>query len=168
VSSPPYAANDLGGDGQRKFGGNKTPTENAATRDGKGLHGTYGDTEGQLARLAEGDTFWTAAQHVVAECYAVLKPGGIAVWVVKAFVRNKQRVDFPDDWRRLCEHQGFTVVEEVHASLVQEDTYAGLFGDRTVRRERKSFFRRLAEKKGSPRIDHEVVWFLRKSSRGAS
>lgn len=31
-----------------------------------------------------------------------------------------------------------------------------------TRRERKSFFRRLAEKKGSPRIDWEVVWFMRK------
>lgn len=30
------------------------------------------------------------------------------------------------------------------------------------RTERKSFFRRLAEKKGSPRIDHETVLVMRK------
>ena len=33
---------------------------------------------------------------------------------------------------------------------------------RTTRRERQSFFRRLAEKKGRPRIDFETVLFLRK------
>jgi hypothetical protein len=32
-------------------------------------------------------------------------------------------------------------------------------------KERKSFFRRLAEKKGSPRIDHEDVIIMRKPTR---
>ena len=122
---------------------------------------TYGETEGQLG-VEQGETFWTAAHQVVQETFALLKPGGYAVWVVKAFVRNKKLVDFPGDWRRLCEHAGFGTVEEIHASLVQETTHAGLFGDMTTKKERKSFFRRLAEKKGSPRIDYEVVWVMRK------
>ena len=89
----------------------------------------------------------------------------MAVWVVKHFVRNKQRVDFPGDWRKLCEHVGFETIQEVHASLVSEETRSHLFdGERTTRRERKSFFRRLAEKKGSPRIDFETVLFMVKRS----
>jgi len=42
--------------------------------------------------------------------------------------------------------------------LVKETTHETLFGHTEVKRkERKSFFRRLAESKGSPKIDFEVV-----------
>ena len=38
-----------------------------------------------------------------------------------------------------------------------------IFGGARARlKERKSFFRRLAEKKGSPRIDHEDIIIMRK------
>ena len=127
-----------------------------------GEEGGAGSAEGQRAGGVAVETFWVAAHQVVRECYAILRPGGYAVWVVKAFVRNKKLVDFPGDWRRLCEHAGFITIEEIHASLVQETTHAGLFGEMTTKKERKSFFRRLAEKKGSPRIDYEVVWVMRK------
>jgi hypothetical protein len=113
----------------------------------------------------EGDTFWTAARDIVRECHALLRPGGYAVWIVKAFVRNGKRVDFPGDWRRLCEACGFEVVKEVRAMLVHEERRPHLFdGERVVRRERKSFFRRLSEKKGAPSIDWETVWFTRRGA----
>lgn len=128
----------------------------------------YGDSEGQLGGLRSEETFWSAAKQVVAESFAILRPGGTAVWVVKAFVRDKQLVDFPGDWRRLCEHVGFETSREVHASLVHEEVRSHLFdGEVVKRRERKSFFRRLAEKKGSPRIDFEVVLFMRKPEASA-
>lgn len=112
-------------------------------------------------------TFWEAAALIVAECYAILRPGGVAVWVRKDFVRNKKRVPFSDDWRRLCEAAGFVTVEWIKASLVKEDAAPSLFGGNDVRRkERKSFFRRLAEKKGSPRIDHEDVLVMLKPEVG--
>lgn len=67
------------------------------------------------------------------------------------------------DWRKLCEHVGFEMVKEVHAMLVSEERKPDLFdGERLVKREYKSFFRRLAEKHGSPRIDFECVLFMRK------
>ena len=105
----------------------------------------------------------------VREIYRVLKPGGIAVWVVKAFVRDKQIVDFPGDWRKLCEACGFETVLEVHASLVTRWEVNDLF-DGVVKKERKraSFFRRLAESKGSPKIDYETVWFMRKRQSDVS
>ncbi len=91
------------------------------------------------------------------------KPGGVAVFIVKSFVRDGKLVDFPGDWRRLCEHVGFETVKEVHASLVEEWEEQTLF-DGPVRKEkrRESFFRRLARKRGAPSIDFEVVLFLRK------
>ena len=55
---------------------------------------------------------------------------------------------------------GFDLFLRVKASLVKETRLPGLFGKPVVhRKERKSFFRRLAESKGSPPIDwEEVIW----------
>jgi hypothetical protein len=117
---------------------------------------------GQLGN-EQGETFWSAARLIVAECYKILRPGGYAFWVCKDFVRDKARVPFSDQWRQLCESCGFVTVEWIKASLVKEWTENTLFnGTETKRKERKSFFRRLAEKKGSPRIDHEDVIVMRK------
>lgn len=125
----------------------------------------YGSSPSQLGN-ATSDTFWTAASAIVAECAALLPVGAVAVWVVKDYIKNKQRVPFCDQWRQLCERHGFVLVEEIHASLVEDHgTQGGLFGgSETLTTERKSFFRRLAEKKGSPRIDHETVLILRKET----
>ncbi len=47
--------------------------------------------------------------------------------------------------------------------LVKEKRHKSLYGGEIVTRtERKSFFRRLAESKGSPRIDYEEVLIVRK------
>ena len=43
-----------------------------------------------------GETFWSAARAIVEQLFAVLAPGGHAAWVTKAFVRDGERVDFPD------------------------------------------------------------------------
>jgi hypothetical protein len=100
---------------------------------------------------------------IVSEAFALLKPGGLAVWVVKAFVRDKQLVDFPGQWRSLCEACGFEPLEEIHAMLTKEESHPSLFGGEHKKvKERKSFFRRLAEKKGSPKIDFEVVYIMQK------
>ena len=68
-----------------------------------------------------------------------------------------ERVDFCGDWQRLCESVGFVTVCKHRAMLVKETNHNGLFGEIKEKKERKSFFRRLAEKKGSPRIDWETV-----------
>jgi hypothetical protein len=94
----------------------------------------------------------------------VLRPGGYAAWVCKDFVRKGQRVPFSDQWQQLCEAVGFEPVERIAAMLVDDHgDQLDIFGGATARlKERKSFFRRLAEKKGSPRIDHEDVIIMRK------
>lgn len=143
ISSPPYA--ESGG----------TPSLGSVNKDDWG-------SEGQLGQ-EQGETFWSAAKEIVEQCYQILKDGGVAIWVAKDFVRKGKRVDFCGDWRRLCESVGFKTLHEHHAMLVKETEVQTLFGHTEIeKKERKSFFRRLAEAKGSPRIDYEVVLCMRK------
>ncbi len=103
------------------------------------------------------DTYWQAVASVYDQCRIALRPGGHMVLVVKAYVKKGKRVDLPGDTIRLCESLGFTLRERIRAWLVEETTHPGLWGDIVERKERKSFFRRLAEAKGSPSIDWEEV-----------
>jgi len=125
--------------------------------------GHYGTDPAQLGNTA-GDTFWQAASQIVRQCHAVLKSGGVAIWVLKAFVRDGAIVDFPGQWQRLCEHAGFRTVQVIHASLIAETRHPSLFGGLEVKRvKRTSFFRRLHEKRRPDlAIDHEVVLVTRK------
>jgi len=153
ISSPPYEASL---DRSKNAG----RVENIKRRKKKMEYGglaSYSSNENQLGNY-KGDTFWQTAKTIVEQCYQILKPGGHAIWVVKSFVRKGKIVDFPSDWQRLCESVGFKTVCIHHAMLVKETTHKTLFGHTEVKKkERKSFFRRLAESKGSPRIDYEVV-----------
>jgi len=122
----------------------------------------YGNSEGQLSNS---DDFWTAARLIVNECHKLLAPGGVAVWVLKRFVRNKEIVEFPDQWRLMCEAAGFEAVEWIRAWLVEErGTQIDLFGEHHTKTvERKSFFRRLYEGKYPENsIDWEDVIVMRK------
>lgn len=135
----------------------------------------YGSTTGQLGAMPDDDvtgvlekdtapdTFWSASSTIISQCFEILRPGGTAVWIVKSFVRKGQIVDFPNDWRRLCEHCGFETVTEIHAMLVKETMHTDLFGEEiTTKKEKKSFFRRIAERKGSPEINFEVVYIMKR------
>ena len=151
LSSPPHAdcgARDMGG---QQRGGAKH------LMDQKGDHYNR-DNPDNLGNV-NADDFWLAARQIVEQVYIALRPGGHAVWVVKDYVKNKERLPFCDQWRQLCEAVGFVTLHEHHALLVRNKrTQIDLEGNHhTTQSESKSFFRRLAEKKGSPRIDYEVV-----------
>ena len=151
VSSPPFEAT-VNHDGGK-----------ADYLEAKNLYSDYGSDPANIGNDT-GDTFWAAARAIVEQTYAVLRPGGYAAWVCKDFVRKGQRVPFSDQWQQLCAAVGFEPVERIYAMLVDDHgDQLDIFGGVTARRkERKSFFRRLAEKKGSPRIDHEDVIIMRK------
>lgn len=117
----------------------------------------YGKTKGQIGNDS-GSDFWTAARQIVEQVYIALAPGGHAVWVVKNYVKKKEMVPFSDQWRQLCEAVGFETLHEHRALLVHATSFTLDGGE--VHKESKSFFRRLAEKKGSPRINHETVWCM--------
>jgi hypothetical protein len=157
VSSPPFE-NNLSHDG-RGYDDLKIAKDLEISRHrtykGSFLTTDYGSMDGNIGNNS-GDDFWQAARTIVEQVYLVLRPGAHAVWVVKGFVKNKQLVDFPGQWRQLCEAVGFVAVHEHHAMLVhgkQHDFERGIVNQT----ESKSFFRRLAEKKGSPRIDFETI-----------
>jgi hypothetical protein len=129
----------------------------------------YGDSVGQLGAMAEGndttpDTFWSAAAVIVAQCHAVIKPGGYAAWVTGNFVRKGQIVDFGRQWLRLCESVGFEAVEHIVAWKVEPGpTQQNMFvhhQDKT--KERVSFFRRLANAKNpDAAIQAEDIYIVR-------
>jgi hypothetical protein len=110
--------------------------------------------------LVNVETYWQAMHAVYSQMLQAMNPGAVAAIVVKDYVSKGKRVPLCDDTCRLLEHLGFTVFERTRCWLVKEHRQPGLFGGEHVERtERKSFFRRLAEKKGSPRIDwEEVIW----------
>jgi hypothetical protein len=151
VSSPPFENGSPHNGGDAEF------------IDKKRLFGDYGETPGNIGN-STGDGFWTAARQIVEQVHTVLRPGGAAIFVVKSFVKNKQIVDFPHQWQELCEAVGFQTIHEHRAWLVEDKgAQWDLFGElheKTV--ERKSFFRRLAEKNGAPRIDWETVLCMTK------
>lgn len=153
VSSPPFEKQQTGA-------GLAKPD---ATYSGDGHtfgtnHGyqNQGDTPGQLGNT-DAATFWSAAAAIVAEVYRILAPGGHAIWVCKDFVRARKRVPFSDQWQALCEAAGFRTVCRHRAMLVKKHrkqrTLDGGVEQRTTAR--KSFFRRMAENRGSPPIDWE-------------
>src|SRR5581483_1387786 len=162
VTSPPYAdtataKNDPKGIDLRKnwetyrAQGGGCSFEKYCEQQRKHSNG-YGSTQGQIGKEF-GETYWEAMNLVYRACYRSIKQGGYIAVVVKDYVKNKKRVPLCDDTLKLLTHIGFTPVERIRAMLVEEEKHDGLFGPETKRKERKSFFRRLAEKKGSPRID---------------
>jgi hypothetical protein len=124
----------------------------------------YGISENQIGTLS-GETYWSAVAIIYQQVYQLLPPGGAFAIVIKDFVRNKKRVPLCDQTAELLKAIGFEIPERIHAMLVKEipqpvDMFTNEAQPKIV--ERKSFFRRLAEKKGSPRIDwEEVIWAVK-------
>jgi hypothetical protein len=170
ISSPPYEGSlDAGGGAGRRDVGllakwckDNGRDPNAASRNQ--VYDGYGATSGQLGS-EQGETFWSASAVIVGQCYQILRPGGVAIWVLKDFVRAGKVVPFCAQWRALCEAAGFRFLHEHRAMLVREWTEPDLFAG-TVKKEkrRESFFRRLSRKRGAPGIDYEVILCLRKEA----
>lgn len=149
VSSPPFEDMEMGCNHQK--------VRKDLEREKRSPKVTFGNNNGQLG--GSGETFWSAAREIVQQCFLALKPGGHAIWVTKRFVRNGEIVEFSQQWAQLCEAVGFKLVCWHHAMLTENGAVQmNIEGEETQRRkERKSFFRRLAEKNGSPHIDWEDV-----------
>lgn len=166
VTSPPYEGTRIEGNGDEGSSGLKNE-DGSFVRGAEGwekrkaLGSRYGTEAGNIGR-AVGETYWEAMRDVYGECYKVLKPGGWMAVVVKDFVRKKERVPLCDNTCRLLEFLGFRIGYRAKAWLVEDQGVSDVFHGATKKKERKSFFRRLAEKKGSPRIDFEEVIFAQR------
>jgi hypothetical protein len=152
LSSPPYEASVQCQD----------KTFEKTTAVGPIVRGNYGEAEGQIGQM-EKETYCAAMLRVYQGLYAVLRPGGVVALVTKNPVKKGaiRRLDL--DTIRLMQAAGFTFLERQRAMLAQDlATQGDMFGAaKTVRHERKSFFKRLFEKKYPHlRVDHEdVLWF---------
>lgn len=158
VSSPPYAQIEQSGSVKGLVEHGTGLTKGASAFD------EYGSSEGQLGR-EQPDSFWSASLAIASQCYTLLAPGGVAVWVTKRYVRNKRIVEFSKQWEALCNKVGFKTIVWVRAMLVEDNgTQLSLEQgkEKSHRKKRASFFRRLAEAKGSPAIDWEDVIIMRK------
>lgn len=164
VTSPPWAKqmNTGGADGDRpgnlvrKWAESRGRNPDAPNCLAK--YEQYGDSPDNIGNTSN-ETYWQAMRQVYAQMHLALKPGGVCACVVKDYVKNKARVPLCDDTVKLLESIGFHVFERTRAWVVTETREAGLFGDVVKIKSRKSFFRRLAEAKGSPPIDwEEVLW----------
>jgi len=156
VSSPPYEKSVHSGEGIDWSAAHSSHWEQNDF--------TYGTAPGNIGNN-QGDTFWTAARAILEQVYQALRPGGHAIWVVKAFVRDGAVVDFPGQWRQTLEAVGFATLHEHRALLVEEHgAQLDLEGNHVKRQvARKSFFRRIYEQKyPENRIDFEVVYCMEK------
>lgn len=167
ISSPPYA--DIAQSGGYKG----LIAHGTGLTQGNNFFSEYGDSPQNLGRMTPGEengstpnTFWEAARLIVAQCYAILKPGGVAAWVTKRYVKNNQMVEFSQQWARLCESVGFETTDWIKAWMVEDrGTQISLLnGDHIQKRvERYSFFRRLhAQKYPHLAIEWEDVIYMRK------
>jgi len=151
ISSPPYGDQQVGTGGEGRSGWRGYTDHGGGTR----AHSA------QLAAMPTSDTrntFWSAAQTILEQVFALLKPGGVAIWVTKPYVRKKQLVDFPGEWRTACEHVGFHTLHEHRAMLKEEWSVPDLFeGEWTYAHWKESFFRRLARKSTGIGIPFEIV-----------
>lgn len=154
ISSPPYSDSRI-----QTMGGNNILDYGRSSDKGR-----YGEAEGQIGAMIA-KSYWSAMALVYRELYELLPTGGAAAIVVKDYVKGGQRVPLCDQTAELLETVGFSVPERCRAMLVKEihqgtDMFTGEEVNKRV--ERKSFFRRLAEKKGSPKIDwEEVIWAVK-------
>jgi len=126
-----------------------------------GQNSTQPSTENGFKRN-EPPTYWSEMAKIYLECWKILKPNGYMAITVKDFVRAKKRVPLCDNTVKLLEHLGFKVEYRARAWLTEDLGTPDAFTGRTKSKQRKSFFRRLAESKGSPRIDWEEVLICQK------
>lgn len=164
VTSTPYA--DRSTEPHELGKGKATRSTGDAAGRNKGDY-FYGEATGQIGYLrdsvkSESETYWQAMAQVYASVFAALKPGGVMACVVKDYVKNKARVPLCDTTLELLISTGFEPIERCRAWLTKETREAGLHEEIVTTKSRKSFFRRLAEKKGSPAIDWEEVLWIRK------
>ena len=165
ITSPPYgAASNIAG----KPGKPGKPTWKAGgirNRDPR-LGQGYGEHPDQIGDLTH-HTYWATMARIYEQCHTLLAPGGHIILVLKPFVRHKAIVDLPGQTCQLLEAVGFRLLHRHRAWLISKEAQRRFDGSE-ARREYKSFFRRLQERKGSPRIDFEEVICAEKSAASAT
>jgi hypothetical protein len=117
---------------------------------------------GNAGGLVNVETYWSEVRKVYEQCHQALKPGGVIVMVVKDYVKAGERVPLCEQTGRVMESVGFEPVELIRAWQITKTEIVTLYGKEILTKEYFGFFRQLAHRRGSPRIDFEVVLVMRK------
>lgn len=110
---------------------------------------------------------------ILAELYAVLKPGGVLASVTGDYIRDYKRVPFGKQWCAAAEAAGFVLVAHAKAWKVKEHPgTVDMFGHEIEGKkvQHLGMFRKMANAKNVERnpddpdaaIESEDVWFLQK------
>ena len=162
ITSPPFGENLSGGG-----------IVNAATgRSNYGLDGgmknirvghIYGEDQAMRKDniiLLKGTDWEESCAMVYKNVFQCLKTGGKIAVVVKDFVKKKKIFPVCDNTTKMLSSTGFNVFLKVKAMQVSRTIQKGLFGEDIVdEKNRKSMFKIMAENKGCPKIDYEMVIF---------
>ena len=151
ITSPPYEGSLEGSTRHTKGGiASRDPalaqTGTYATRLSFGVPVGYSSNTENIGNLKK-ETYLEAMLKVYQECWKVLKENGLAIIIIKPFIRNKQVVDLPFHTWLLLERVGFKLTKLFKLRLKQE-----------------SFWRILYKKKypNVPEIKHEYILVCRK------
>ena len=115
VSSPPYEGIEVGNLGNYKSPSRLPDRAGDLFKASGGNHRNYSVSAEQVGAM-QGETFWAASRLILEQTRGVLRPDAHACWVLKPFVRDHAIVDFPDQWRQVCESVGFRLLH-VHVCL---------------------------------------------------
>lgn len=91
----------------------------------KGVTGYSGNKE-NIGNLKK-ETYLSAMLEVYREMHAVLKPGGLAILVLKNFIRNFKVVDLVSDTVKLCEFVGFKLTKKIKFRLPTKSFWRVLY-----------------------------------------
>lgn len=111
----------------------------------KGLNNTYhpDSAKKQIGSL-NGGTYLSVMFTVYSEIYEALKPGGLAIIIVKPFIKNRKVVDLPYHTLLLMQKVGFILEEALKFYLIQQSFW------------RINYYLK-PENANVPRIRHEYV-----------
>jgi len=136
VSSPTYSELVLH---------NPHPTANKLFKEKSLFYGVdenYGKAEGQTGNMAP-DVYWEAQEVIADKLIKILKPGGVAIWIIKRYVRDKKMVEFPMQWAEFYERKGLSTIAWIKAwQLDKNGRQLGMLGeDKSLDKDHRSFFR---------------------------
>lgn len=93
------------------------------------LHGagSYSETSENIGEIRTHETYLEAMLKVYGEMYTVLKPGGLAIIVLKNFVRQHRVVDLISDSIKLLEFVGFKLERKIKFKLPTKSFWRVLY-----------------------------------------
>jgi len=87
----------------------------------------------------QSESYLQAMLQVYMEMFKVLKPGGLAIVVLKNFIRNWKVVDLIGDTVKLCEHVGFKLVRRIRFVLPQQSFWRVSYRPKYERKFKRAF-----------------------------